>query len=132
MGMFSNIKKAMLGSIEAGQPPGERAPSPEGAKPSLWSNLRAMTTVPDRSVDVETILEEKAKASEQPLYWRSSVIDLLDLLDLDSRLAARTALARELGFSGDLTDLTELNDWLHKQVMRLLAQTPGVIPDELR
>lgn len=132
MGLFGNIKKALLGSAEAGQPPGERAPSPEGAKPSLWTGLRAMTTLPDRSADVETILEEKAKRSEQPLYWRSSVIDLLDLLDLDSRLAARMALARELGFTGDLTDTTELNDWLHKQVMRLLAQSPGVIPDALK
>jgi hypothetical protein len=68
----------------------------------------------------------------QPLNWRTSIVDLLKLLNLDSSLQARKELARELHYAGDLNDTTEMNIWLHRQVMVKLAANGGRLPPDLR
>jgi hypothetical protein len=83
-------------------------------------------------VDVEAILNQKAASAGQPLNWRSSIVDLLKLLDLDSSLQARKELAQELHYTGDTGDSAAMNIWLHKQVMRKLAENGGKVPAELR
>jgi hypothetical protein len=82
-------------------------------------------------VDVEKILTDKATSAGQPLNWRSSIVDLMKLLSLDSSLAARKALASELHYSGDTNDSAAMNLWLHKQVMAKLAANGGKVPAEL-
>ena len=73
-----------------------------------------------------------AVKNPEKLDWRRSIVDLMKLLGLDSGLAARKELARELGYSGSTTDTATMNIWLHKQVMVKLAANGGKVPDELK
>jgi hypothetical protein len=84
------------------------------------------------SVDVEAILTDLAGKAGQKLDWRHSIVDLMKLLDLDSSLAARKELAGELHYTGDTSDSATMNIWLHKQVMKKLAENGGKVPTELR
>jgi hypothetical protein len=83
-------------------------------------------------VDVVAILTDLASKRKEKLNWRKSVVDLLKLLDLDSSLSARKELAQELKYSGDMNDSVSMNMWLHKQVMRKLAENGGKVPDDLK
>lgn len=83
-------------------------------------------------VDVVGLLEQKASLSQQKLNWRTSIVDLLKLLDIDSSLTARKELAQELGAPGHLKDgSAEMNVWLHKQVLAKVAANGGNVPREL-
>ena len=73
-----------------------------------------------------------AAKNPQQLNWRTSIVDLMKLLDLDSNLAARKELAKELGYAGDTGDSAAMNVWLHKQVMRKVAENGGKVPADLR
>ena len=71
-------------------------------------------------------------ANPQKLKWKSSIVDLLKLLDLDSSLAARKELAAELGCPADrMDDSAAMNIWLHKTVLRKLAENGGNVPRDL-
>ena len=83
-------------------------------------------------VDVEAILNQKLQASGQNLNWRTSIVDLLKLLDLDSSLQSRKELAAELHYTGDTSDSASMNIWLHRQVMNKLAQNGGKVPADLK
>ena len=84
------------------------------------------------NVDVEAVMNDIAAKNPQKLNWRTSIVDLMKLLDLDSSLNARKELATELGYSGAKDGSAEMNLWLHKQVMNKLAQNGGKVPAELR
>ena len=84
------------------------------------------------AVDVEAVLEVMAKDNGQALNWRQSIVDLMKLLSIDPSLANRKALAGELGYAGDTDDSAAMNVWLHKAVMRKLAENGGIVPDSLR
>ncbi len=88
--------------------------------------------MPAEPVDVEAILNDMARQVGQPLNWRTSIVDLLTLLGLDSGLQARKELARELHYAGDLNDTAAMNIWLHRQVMVKLAANGGKLPPDLR
>ena len=83
-------------------------------------------------VDVEQVLNGLAQKNPQKLNWRTSIVDLMKLLDLDGSLGARQQLAGELGYSGDKNDSASMNIWLHKQVMTKLAQNGGKVPADLK
>ena len=83
------------------------------------------------NVDVEAVLTEMAKDSGEKLDWRHSIVDLMKLTGIDSSMANRRALATELGYTGDLNDSAPMNIWLHKQVMRGLAENGGAVPSNL-
>lgn len=104
-------------------------PVPAAAAPAA---APAAPTAPAPAVDVEAVLEVMAKDNAQPLNWRQSIVDLLKLLSIDSSLANRKALAAELGYTGDTEDSAAMNVWLHKAVMRKLAENGGIVPDSLR
>ena len=53
-------------------------------------------------------------------------------LDLDSSLAARKELAKDLNYTGDTNDSAKMNVWLHKQVMIKLAANGGKVPEDLK
>jgi hypothetical protein len=92
----------------------------------------ATASAPAESVDVEAVLSDLASRNSQQLNWRTSIVDLMKLLNLDSSLNARQELALELHYNGDMNDSGSMNIWLHKQVMEKLAENGGKVPDELR
>lgn len=83
-------------------------------------------------IDVVAQLEKRAAANPQKLNWRTSIVDLLKLLDIDSSLSARKELATELGCPADLMqDSAKMNMWLHKTVLARIAANGGNVPKDL-
>jgi hypothetical protein len=83
-------------------------------------------------VDVVKKLEGLAAKNPQKLDWKVSIVDLMKLLGLDSSIQARKELATELGCPVDkMADSAAMNTWLHKVVLRKLAENGGNIPKEL-
>lgn len=101
-----------------------------GAPSTATSTAAPAQAMPD--VDVEQILNGMAQPDGQALNWRTSIVDLLKLLGLDSSLQARKELAGELGYSGDTNDSASMNIWLHRQVMNKLAANGGKVPADLK
>jgi hypothetical protein len=87
---------------------------------------------PMAQVDVEAVLTEMASKNKEKLDWRKSIVDLMKLLGLDSSFSARKELAKELGYTGDSNDSASMNIWLHKQVMKKLAENGGKVPADLK
>jgi hypothetical protein len=88
--------------------------------------------MPAGSVDVMAQLEKRAAASAQKLNWKTSIVDLLKLLDIDSSLGARKEMATELGCPAELmADSAQMNVWLHKAVLRKVAANGGNVPKDL-
>jgi len=77
------------------------------------------------------VLESRAAKVSQKLNWRSSIVDLMKLLDIDSSLENRRELARELGYTGSTEDTAAMNVWLHKRVMEELRKNGGKVPASL-
>jgi hypothetical protein len=137
MGILSNIfskifpKSHAANKGPAAQPqaqPQAQAPAPSAPQPQAQQPAPAAMD----QVDVEEILSAKQASSGQQLNWRTSIVDLLKLLDLDSSLQARKELAAELHYTGDTSDSASMNIWLHKQVMNKLAANGGKVPADLR
>ena len=85
-----------------------------------------------KEVDVEAVLTQMQASHGEQLNWRTSIVDLMKLLGLDSSLSARKELASELHYTGNTEDSASMNIWLHKQVMQKLAENGGKVPDELK
>jgi hypothetical protein len=83
-------------------------------------------------VDVVSQLEKRAAANPQKLNWKTSIVDLLKLLDLDSSLEARKELAKELGAPAEVMgDSAKMNTWLHRMVLGRIAANGGNVPANL-
>jgi 3-oxoacyl-ACP reductase-like protein len=108
------------------------APAPAAGTTGTAGAAAAPASTLNQQVDVEEILTNMQKQSGQQLNWRSSIVDLLKLLNLDSSLQARKELAAELHYTGDTNDSASMNIWLHKQVMTKLAQNGGKVPADLQ
>jgi hypothetical protein len=106
----------------------QAAPAAPAAQPATAPAQPAALS----EVDVEAILNGKAQQAGQPLNWRTSIVDLLKLLDLDSSLQSRKELAQELHYTGDTGDSATMNVWLHRQVMNKLAANGGKVPADLK
>ena len=88
--------------------------------------------MPAATVDVMGLLEKRAAASAQKLNWKTSIVDLLKLLDIDSSLGARKEMATELGCPAEvMADSASMNVWLHKAVLRKVAANGGNVPKDL-
>jgi 3-oxoacyl-ACP reductase-like protein len=147
MSIFSKIKSAIfgekgpLGSGHFGTPkPAAPAPGPQttAAQPQAAPTPQAapaatpVTAPAPQSVDVEAVLSGIASRKNSDLNWRTSIVDLMKLLDLDSSLDNRKELATELGYTGAKDGSAEMNIWLHKAVMRELAKNGGTVPAGLK
>ena len=110
------------------------AASTPSAKPaeSAASAPPTQASASQQSVDVEAVLTDLASKNQHQLNWRTSIVDLMKLLNLDSSLNARRELAQELQYTGDMNDSASMNIWLHKRVMQKLAENGGRVPDELK
>jgi hypothetical protein len=131
MGFFSKIlEKLGIGDAAAAPAPAPSASSTAPAPSASPQAPAAPTAVP--LVDVAAQLERRAAATSQKLNWRTSIVDLLKLLEIDSSLAARKELATELGCPSDLMgDSAKMNMWLHKAVLARIAANGGNVPREL-
>ena len=99
---------------------------------SFANILEKLQLVPPQPVDVVAQLERRAVANPQKLDWRTSIIDLLKLLDVDSSLDARKALARELAApQSEMDDSSSMNLWLHQEVLERIAAEGGNVPASL-
>jgi hypothetical protein len=135
MSIFGKIMSAILGSSASATP--ASAPSASGgAAASTGSSSAtassAATAAPAQTIDVASIVDKAATASGEKLEWRTSIVDLMKALKIDSSLAARKELAKELGYTGDMNDSASMNIWLHKQVMAKLAANGGKLPPEIK
>ncbi len=79
-------------------------------------------------VDVEAIMTDLETKSGHKSNWRESIVDMMSLLGMENSLAQRKALAKELGYDGDMNDSATMNVWLHKQVMKQMAANGGKVP----
>ncbi|MGY4624376.1 MULTISPECIES: DUF3597 domain-containing protein [Bradyrhizobium] len=132
MSIFGKIMGAIFGSHPAAAAPAGSAPSPS-APASAAPAGSAPAAAPAATVDVAAIVDKAAAAHKgEKLEWRTSIVDLMKALDIDSSLAARKDLAKELGYSGDMNDSASMNVWLHKQVMSKLAANGGKLPPEIK
>ena len=144
MSLFETLKKAIFHNPLARQSsnPAPAAPSAKPAAPAAPAASAAPATRPSAAappapaqpaaVDVEAVLEALNAKSTQKLNWRTSIVDLMKLVGLDSSLQHRQELAQELGYTGDKNDSAAMNIWLHKAVMRKLAENGGKVPASLK
>jgi hypothetical protein len=135
MSIFGKIMGAIFGSHPASAAPAGTAPSggaPAGSAPSASAPGAAPSAAPAQTVDVAAIVDKLVAAQKEKLEWRTSIVDLMKALDIDSSLAARKDLAKELGYTGDTNDSASMNVWLHKQVMSKLAANGGKLPPEIK
>jgi 3-oxoacyl-ACP reductase-like protein len=139
MSIFSSIKNAIFGKAKA-KPAPQPAPAPAPqARPAPQAQQAPAQAAPAQAapvqqpVDVEQTLTEIAQEKGNPdLNWRTSIVDLMKLLDLDSSLANRKELATELGYPGEKNGSAEMNIWLQKAVMKELEKNGGKVPAGLK
>ncbi len=138
MSIFDSIKNAIFRHAKPAQAPAApRAPTtPQAsAAPPTTTTSKPGTATPSATsaapVDIEPALDALAQKNSQKLNWRTSIVDLMKLLDLDSSLEHRKQLAKELGYTGSTDDSAAMNIWLHKQVMAKLAANGGKVPASL-
>ena len=141
MSIFDSLKNAIFGShaqaapqtttspIQAGA---AAQPANSGSAPRAQPTSQAPNKAAPANVDVEAVLSQKAAQKGEKLNWRSSIVDLMKLVDLDPSLENRKTLAKELGFTGNTQYSASMNIWLHKEVMNKLAASGGKVPDSLR
>jgi len=141
-----NIFKAILNKIFPSDHPANAEASgsaPSGGVPGTQAGTAAAppagTPAPGGApaanatpVDVNAVLTEMQSHNSEKLNWKTSIVDLLKLLGLDSSLTARKQLAAELNYTGSTDDSAAMNIWLHKEVMKKLAANGGKLPDDLK
>ena len=125
MSIFGKIMSAIFGTKADAAPAGGGATAGGGSSGGVAAPGGA-------TVDVAPILDQAVKAKGEKLEWRTSIVDLMKALDIDSSFAARKELAKELGYTGDSNDSASMNIWLHKQVMTKLAANGGKLPPEIK
>jgi hypothetical protein len=126
MSIFGKIMSAIFGSKA------DAAPAGGGAAAGGGSTGGAAAAPAAATVDVAPILDKAVAAKGEKLAWRTSIVDLMKALDIDSSLGARKDLAKELGYTGDTNDSASMNIWLHKQVMAKLAANGGKLPPDIK
>jgi hypothetical protein len=132
MSIFGKIMSAIFGTKADAATPGTATAAggttaAGGSAPSSGSSA-----APAASVDVAPILDKAVAAKKEKLEWRTSIVDLMKALDIDSSLTARKELAKELHYTGDTNDSATMNIWLHKQVLTKLAANGGKLPADLK
>jgi hypothetical protein len=137
MGIFDRIldKLGIAGVNNEVRPRAEGVGSDSASRatdstPSAHAEVSAPNAI--TTVDVHALLEQKAAESGRQLNWRTSIVDLLKVLGVDSSLEARRKLAQELACPPELMNNTaDMNIWLHKELLKRVAESGGNVPAEL-
>lgn len=125
MGLFANLLSKVFGHQTTAA--ATATPPTAGAPTAAASGSAPAAPV----VDVTAILDDLAKKNPEKLDWRKSIVDLMKLVGMDSSLAARKELAKDLNYTGDTSDSAAMNIWLHKEVIKKIAENGGKVPNEL-
>ncbi len=134
MSIFERIKTAIFGphaTTAPAVPPATSASQKPATSMPATPAASAPAPAAARTVEIETVMKGYASKTTQKLNWRTSIVDLLKLLDIDPSLANRKELAQELGYTGSTSDSATMNIWLHKQVLRKLQENGGNVPASL-
>lgn len=147
MGLFTGIMNKIFGhntpaakpQALAAVPPPAAAPAPPPVTGETLPSSPASVPAPPvetppppaQVVDVAAVLDDLAAHNKEKLDWRKSIVDLMKLVGMDSSLASRKELARELEYPEDTGDSAKMNVWLHKEVIKQLAANGGTVPDDL-
>jgi hypothetical protein len=131
MSILGTMMSKILGKTPAAAASPASAPesAPQTAAPA---SVPGAPPPPMPSVDVAAVLDKLKDKATQELNWKTSIVDLMKLLSMDSSLTARKELAKELRYDGDTGDSAAMNIWLHKQIMKKLAENGGKLPDDLK
>ena len=125
-GIFKKKKKEEAAPVAPAAPAPTAAPAAPQAAP-----LAPAAAAPAQEGDVAGILDFMNDQRDQKLNWRTSIVDLMKLVGLESSLAERKELADELGYTGDKSDSASMNIWLHKQVIQKIRDNGGQLPTDL-
>jgi Domain of unknown function (DUF3597). len=131
MSIFGDIVNKLFGKAKPDQPAPAVEPTPDPAAAQAAAPDAAPAPPPLTDVDVAVVMDQFVSESGQTLNWRTSIVDTLKALGVDSSLEHRKQLAQELKYSGDTNDSASMNIWLHKQVMQALAANGGKLPADL-
>ncbi|MBV9998143.1 MAG: DUF3597 domain-containing protein [Verrucomicrobia bacterium] len=157
MGMFHDLMNNIFKHASAGNPGAQTPAAPAASTPAAPTPGPSSQTSPEpaaagsgetapgttsaqnpapapavpASVDVGAVLDDLAAKNPEQLDWKRSIVDLLKLVGMDSSLGARKKLAAELHYPGDTNDSAQMNVWLHKEVLKQLAQNGGKLPPGL-
>ena len=143
MSIFGKIKDAIFGhksvpsgarpQIPAGMVGGPPLPSAsQGAQVDFAQTQTATAPAPQQAVDIDQVLSTMSQEQGNPnLNYKTSIVDLMKLLGLDSSLDNRKQLATELGYTGATDGSAEMNMWLSKAVMKELASNGGNVSASL-
>ncbi|PST21242.1 hypothetical protein C7U61_08165 [Rhizobium sp. JAB6] len=141
MGIFDKIKGAIWGEAKAaGAAPAPSqttaatanpAPAPTPAPSATTAATSPATSAPSAPVDIASILDAAVKKSGQKLDWKHSIVDLMKALGMDASLSEREELAQELGYTGDTGDSAKMNTFLHKALLKKLADNGSKVPADL-
>jgi hypothetical protein len=129
MGLLSTIISKVFGSKAATPTP--TTPAKPAAAPVEIVAVAEAVAVPVEPIDVTAYLDGLAAASKEKLAWKTSIVDLMKLVGMESSLSDRKELAKELNYTGDTSDSAAMNIWLHKQVLQQIAKHGGKLPPEL-
>jgi hypothetical protein len=132
MSIFGKIVSAIFGAKAGAATASAGAAAGTGSTPGSAAATSSASATPASTVDVAPILDKAVAAKGEKLEWRTSIVDLMKALDIDSSLGARKELAKEFGYTGDSNDSATMNIWLHKQVMVKLAANGGKLPPEIK
>ena len=135
MGIFSAImdKLRNRGGSQAAQPAAapQAQPAQAAAQPAA-SGMQGSSQTALQDVDIDAVLSEMASKKGGGGNYRTSIVDLLKLLDLDSSLNARKELAQELNVNAGAHGSAEQNMALHKAVMNKIEENGGKVPESMR
>jgi len=140
MGLLSNLISKIFShapatataaaSAPAAQPAGATQPT-AAAAPAAAPAPSAPQPAAPVVVDIAAVMSGLAAKNPEKLDWKRSIVDLMKLVGMDSSLSARKELATELHYTGDMNDSASMNVWLHKEVLKKLAENGGKVPPEL-
>ena len=137
MSIFSNILAKIFPpshpAVAASSPAVSTASATSGVAPAqaaVPAATRAALAPATQPVDVESVISKMPGAAS--LNWKTSIVDLLKVLGLDSSLEARKQLAHELGYGGNTQDSAAMNTWLHQEVVAKLAANGGKVPESMK
>ena len=137
MGLLSNLMSkifshAATATPVSGSPSAAQPGAATPAAPAVQSAATATApAAPPQTVDIAAILNGLAAKNPEKLDWKRSIVDLMKLVGMDSSFGARKQLATELKYTGDPNDSASMNIWLHKEVLRKLAENGGKVPEDL-